>query len=101
MRIIGALAQDLRGDWNNIDSRFYAMINLANDIQRQDLVDWLDKNKKSIRSDGRIFRDDWSGPYCTCARADLTLIDLPTFMFSSPETAIDDYGSISPDRSRY
>ncbi len=100
LRIIGALAQDIRGDWNDVSERLYAMINLAKDIQRPDLADWLNKHKKDIRSDGRIFRDDWPGPYGTCTRADLTLIDLPTFMFSSPEGAISDYDSLQPDRPR-
>jgi len=90
LRIIGALAHDIRGDWNDIDMRFYAMINLAQDIDRKDLVEWLKSNKRSIRADGRTFRG-WPGPYETCTRADLQLIDLPVAMFSEPSTAISDY----------
>lgn len=103
LRIIGALAQDIRGDWNSIDQRFFAMVNLAADIDRQDFVDWLNSHKSDIREDGRIFRDDWQErgwPYCTCTRADLKLIDIPTFLFSSPDGSIEDYDSAPPDKHR-
>jgi len=90
LRIIGALASDIRGDWSNygdVNKRLYAMVNLSIDIQREDLIDWIEEHRNEIYSDGRTFRD-WPGPYGTCTQADLKLIDLPDFMFSCPDRSI-------------
>ena len=62
-RMIGILAMNIRGDWNDISSRLKAIIELCGDIDERDLIDQIENDIDEIYYDGRWFRDNWDGPY--------------------------------------
>lgn len=85
-RVVGALAQDLRGDWHDTRDRVSYMKDLNRDYQLDldDAIDGWDGE------DGRYFRA-WRGPYGNCTREDLKKVDLDVYIFSYPEYVVDDY----------
>lgn len=64
IKIIAALADDIRGDWSqNTAYRVQLMMKLCIDIEKIEWAVQLKANMDLIIEDGRWMRDYWMGPY--------------------------------------
>ena len=85
--VIGALAADIRGDWNDTKYR----VSLIADLSRFFHLNLESELEEWDGSDGRWFRDCWSGPYGNCTRQDLIDACCDEYIFSYPASVITDY----------
>ena len=90
IRVIGALAEDIRGDWsNNVDDRINQMISLCCRLGEIKWLSELESNRLEIECDGRWLRDCWKGPYGgEVTLQDLKNVGLDKDIFNCPESII-------------
>lgn len=63
LNMIGILALDIRNNWNCIDNRLDAIIELCEMIGKDEWIQQIEDNIDYIKSDGRWFRGEWCGPF--------------------------------------
>ena len=92
LKVIGALAEDIRGDWSNcVDDRIDQMIDLCRRLGEINWISELDNNRCDICDDGRWMRD-WSGPYGgEVTKKELEGLGLSEHIFNYPKNMISDY----------
>lgn len=66
---VGILTESIRGDWNDIGDRICEIKHILYQEGRVDLLNEINESIDYIYSDGRWFRDCWSGPYISLARS--------------------------------
>ena len=82
LNVIGALAYNIRLTYYDIKKRCELIKKLARQIDRQDLIDWLDENYEELSENGRIIQG-WPGGYGSCSTHDLMCVGLDLHIFET------------------
>ena len=93
LSLLGALALSIRLNWDiwyDLLERYELMKRLTKELGREDLLNWLEENEEKVSSNGRIFRDQWPGPYGKCTRDDLKALGLSPEIFTFPDDCIEE-----------
>ncbi len=96
MALLGAFAEDIRGDWSGYVSR---RIKQMYEIMSQ-LGIHYEIDEEACCDDGRWMRDEWDGPYGTVkkiAELDRGIVDQYIDEFQYPENRFSDYNNIYKD----